>query len=81
MDLPRLDDSANLPTSVIIVGLTAVSRGWKNLTQEEKINFMATILTYLVRECELDTKSGDKIADIGRIIDAWAQAGKTDPKA
>ena len=29
----------------------------------------------------LDTKSGDKIADIGRIIDAWAQAGKTDPKA
>ena len=26
-------------------------------------------------------KSGDKIADIGRIIDAWAQAGKTDPKA
>lgn len=86
MDLPRLDDSANLPTSVIIVGLTAVSRGWKNLTQEEKINFMATILTYLVREYpllerELDTKSGDKIADIGRIIDAWAQAGKTDPKA
>ncbi|MFR4786637.1 MAG: hypothetical protein ACLUAM_09640 [Bifidobacterium adolescentis] len=47
---------------------------------------MATILTYLVREYplierELDTKSGDKIADIGRIIDAWAQAGKTDPKA
>lgn len=86
MDLPRLDDSANLPTSVIIVGLTAVSRGWKNLTQEEKINFMATILTYLVREYplierELDTKSGDKIADIGRIIDAWAQADKTDPKA
>ena len=53
MDLPRLDDSANLPTSVIIVGLTAVSRGWKNLTQEEKINFMATILAYLVREYPL----------------------------
>lgn len=86
MDLPRLDDSANLPTSVIIVGLTAVSRGWKNLTQEEKVNFMATILAYLVREYplierELDDKSGDKIADIGRIIDAWAQVGKTDPKA
>ena len=47
---------------------------------------MGVILAYLIREyplleVEMDRKSGDKIKDLGLIIQAWAQAGRTDPKA
>ncbi|WP_163233124.1 hypothetical protein, partial [Bifidobacterium aerophilum] len=59
---------------------------WDNLDQDEKIGFMSVILSYLLREYprlerEIDRRSGDKMADIGRIIAAWAAASKTDPKS
>lgn len=86
MRLPRLDDSTQLPLGMISAGLMVVSKGWDNLTQEEKINFMAVILAYLIREyplleIEMDRKSGDKLKDIGLIVNAWADASVADPKA
>lgn len=86
MRLPRLDDSTQLPLTMISAGIMIVSKGWENLTQEEKLNFMGVILAYLIREyplleIEMDRKSGDKLKDIGLIIKAWAEAGHTDPKA
>lgn len=87
MDLPRLDDSTHLPTAVIIVSMQVVSTGWDNLDYEDKIRVMATILAWLTSkyprlERELDTKSTDKLVDLGRIIGAWADATKgLDPKA
>lgn len=86
MDLPRLDDSRNLPVAVLTAGLGASARGWNNLTQDEKIGFMATILAYLTREYplferELDRKSGDKLRDIGLVVEAWASMSGADPKA
>ena len=72
MRLPRLDDSTQLPLAMI--------------GAEEKLNFMGVILAYLIREyplleVEMDRKSGDKLKDLGLIINAWAKAGHTDPKA
>lgn len=86
MRLPRLNDSTQLPLTMISAGLMAVSKGWDNLTQEEKLNFMAVILAYLIREyplleVEMDRKSGDKLKDIGLIVNAWADASVADPKA
>lgn len=86
MRLPRLNDSTQLPLTMISAGLMVVSKGWDNLTQEEKINFMAVILAYLIREyplleIEMDRKSGDKLKDIGLIVNAWADASVADPKA
>lgn len=86
MDLPRLDDSRQVPMAVLTAGMAAVSRGWDNLEQDEKIGFMATLLAYLFRayprlERELDRKSGDKLKDVGLIIGAWSEASKTDLKA
>lgn len=86
MRLPRLDDSTQLPLGMIGAGIMIVSKGWGNLTQEEKLNFMGVILAYLIREyplleVEMDRKSGDKLKDLGAIIKAWAEAGGTDPKA
>ncbi|MCH4835302.1 hypothetical protein LF919_05235 [Bifidobacterium pseudolongum] len=87
MDLPRLDDSSQLPTSMLIAGMTAASQGWNNLDDDQKLAFMATMLAWLAREYprferELDRKSGDKTLDIGRIFAAWAKATKDmDPKA
>lgn len=87
MDLPRLDDSSQLPTSMLIAGMTAASQGWNNLDEDQQIAFMATMLAWLAREYprferELDRKSGDKVLDIGRIFAAWAKATKDiDPKA
>lgn len=87
MDLPRLNDSTQLPTAVIIVSMQVVSTGWDNLDYEDQIRVMATILAWLTSkyprlERELDTKSGDKLADLGRIIGAWAEATQgLDPKA
>lgn len=86
MRLPRLDDSTQLPLGMISAGIMIVSKGWNNLTQEEKLNFMGIILAYLIREyplleVEMDRKSGDKLKDLGLIINAWAKASHTDPKA
>ena len=87
MDLPRLDDSSQLPTSMLIAGMTAASQGWNNLDDDQKLAFMATMLAWLAREYprferELDRKSGDKMLDIGRIFAAWAKATEDmDPKA
>lgn len=86
MRLPRLNDSTQLPLTMISAGLMVVSKGWDNLTQEDKINFMAVILAYLIREyplleIEMDRKSGDKLKDIGLIVNAWADASVADPKA
>lgn len=86
MRLPRLNDSTQLPLTMISAGLMVVSKGWDNLTQEDKINFMAVILAYLIREyplleVEMDRKSGDKLKDIGLIVNAWADASVADPKA
>lgn len=86
MRLPRLNDSTQLPLTMISAGLMVVSKGWDNLTQEEKVNFMAVILAYLIREyplleIEMDRKSGDKLKDIGLIVNAWADASVADPKA
>lgn len=86
MRLPRLDDSRQLPLAMISAGIMVLSKGWDNLTQEEKLNFMGVILAYLIREyplleVEMDRKSGDKLKDIGMIIQAWAEASRTDPKA
>ena len=86
MRLPRLNDSTQLPLTMISAGLMVVSKGWDNLTQEEKVNFMAVILAYLIREyplleVEMDRKSGDKLKDIGLIVNAWADASVADPKA
>lgn len=87
MDLPRLDDSSQLPIDLIIAGMSAASQGWDNLDQDQRMSFMAVILAWLTREYprfarELDTKSGDKILDLGRIFEAWADATKDlDPKA
>lgn len=86
MSLPRLDDSRHVPLAVLAAGMTAISRGWDNLEQEERIGFMSVILAYLTREYprlerELDRKSGDKLKDIGRIIAAWVDASGTDPKS
>nr|DAK90201.1 MAG TPA: hypothetical protein [Caudoviricetes sp.] len=86
MRLPRLNDSTQLPLTMISAGLMVVSKGWDNLTQEEEINFMAVILAYLIREyplleIEMDRKSGDKLKDIGLIVNAWADASVADPKA
>lgn len=85
MDLPRLDDSKQLPIELLTAGLSVVSRGWNNLTQDEQIGFLAVILAYLQREYPLLTreldKSGDKMADIGAIIQAWGAYADTDPKA
>lgn len=85
MQLPRLDDSAQLPIELLTSGLSVVARGWDNLTQEEQIGVLAVFLAYLQREYPtlaraLD-KSGDKIKDIGAIINAWGSYGSTDPKA
>ncbi len=103
MQLPRLDDSAQLPIELLTSGLSVVARGaqlpielltsglsvvargWDNLTQDEQIGVLAVFLAYLQREYpllgrELD-KSGDKIADLGAIINAWGTYGDTDPKA
>ncbi len=85
MRLPRLDDSTQLPIELLTTGLSVVARGWDNLTQNERIDVLAVILAYLQREYpllgrELD-KSGDKIADLGAIINAWGTYGNTDPKA
>ncbi len=85
MNLPRLDDSAQLPIELLTAGLSVVSRGWDNLTRDEQIGVLAVFLAYLQREYpllgrELD-KSGDKIADIGAIINAWGTYEGTDPKA
>ena len=86
MRLPRLNDSTQLPLTMISAGLMVVSKGWDNLTQEEKVNFMAVILAYLIREyplleIEMDRKSGDKLKDLGLIVNAWADASVADPKA
>lgn len=87
MYLPRLDDSSQLPTSMLIAGMTAASQGWNNLDDDQKLAFMATMLAWLAREYprferELDRKSGDKMLDIGRIFAAWAKATEDlDPKA
>lgn len=86
MQLPRIDDSTQIPLALLTAGLTVVSRGWDNLTQNEKINMLAVFLAYLCREYpllehEMDTKSGDKIKDIGLIIQAWGTWKDTDPKA
>lgn len=86
MRLPRLNDSTQLPLTMISAGLMVVSKGWDNLTPEEEINFMAVILAYLIREyplleIEMDRKSGDKLKDIGLIVNAWADASVVDPKA
>ncbi|KAA8824883.1 hypothetical protein EMO92_08225 [Bifidobacterium reuteri] len=86
LDLPRLDDSRHVPLAVLTVGMTAISRGWDNLDEDEKIGLLSVLLAYLTREYprlerELDRKSGDKIKDVGRIIDAWAKASSTDPKS
>lgn len=86
MRLPRLNDSTQLPLTMISAGLMVVSKGWDNLTQEEKVNFMGVILAYLIREyplleIEMDRKSGDKLKDLGLIVNAWADASVADPKA
>ena len=86
MDLPRLDDSRSVPMAVLTAGMAAVSRGWDNLDQNEKVGFMGVLLAYLFREYprlerELDRKSGDKLKDVGLIIAAWASASGTDPKS
>lgn len=83
MQLPRLDDSTQLPTALLIAGLTVAAKGWDNLPQEDQLNFMAIILAYLCQqypafEHELDRKSGDKISDIGRVFAAWAKASGSD---
>lgn len=86
MDLPRLDDSRHVPLAVLTVGMSAISRGWNNLEQDEQIGFLSVILAYLTREYprlerELDRKSGNKIKDLGLIIEAWAKESSTDPKS
>lgn len=87
MELPRLDDSTQLPTTILLAGMTVASKGWDNLNKEEQLNFMAVLLAYICSkyprfEQELDHKSQDKITDIGRVFAAWAQASKgLDPKA
>lgn len=86
MRLPRLDDSTQIPLALLTAGLTVVSRGWDNLTREEQLRLLAAFLAYLCREYpalerEMDKKSGDKIKDIGQIIQAWGAWGDTDPKA
>ena len=48
MDLPRLDDSSQLPTSMLIAGMTAASQGWNNLDDDQKLAFMATMLAWLL---------------------------------
>lgn len=83
MQLPRLDDSTQLPTALLVAGLTVASKGWDNLTREEQLNLMGVLLAYLLQqypklERELDRKSGDKIGDIGRIFGAWANASGSD---
>lgn len=85
MKLPRLDDTTQLPIELLTAGLSVIARGWDNLTQEEQIGVLAVFLAYLQREYPtlaraLD-KSGDKIKDIGAIINAWGSYGSTDPKA
>ncbi|RSX52650.1 hypothetical protein [Bifidobacterium callimiconis] len=86
MDLPRLDDSRQMPTAVMIAGMSVASKGWDNLDENEQTGFMAVLLAWLSREYprferELDTRSGDKIKDIGLVFQAWTQASKADPKA
>ncbi|RYQ36628.1 hypothetical protein [Bifidobacterium pseudolongum] len=87
MDLPRLDDSTQLPIDLIIAGMAAASQGWDNLDNEQKMAFMATVLAFLTKQYpkfarELDRKSGDKVKDLGLIFDAWATATVgMDPKA
>lgn len=85
MQLPRLDDSRQLPIEILTAGLSVTARGWDNLTKDEQIGVLAVFLAYLQREYprlsrELD-KSGDKIKDIGLIIQAWGAWEDTDPKA
>ncbi|KAA8828318.1 hypothetical protein [Bifidobacterium tissieri] len=86
MDLPRLDDSRQMPTTVMVAGMSVASKGWDNLSEDERLGFVAVLLAWLTREYpkferELDTRSGDKIRDIGLVFQAWAEASHTDPKA
>ena len=85
MQLPRLDDSNALPIELLTAGLNVIAHGWINLTQDEQIGVLAVFIAYLQREYpllgrELD-KSGDKIGDLGQIIQAWGDYKDTDPKA
>ncbi|MFC0266349.1 hypothetical protein [Alloscardovia macacae] len=82
--LPNLQDSGRLPIVLLQAGVIA-SGGWERLTSDQQTDVMASFLAYFMRDypqlvAEIDRKSGDKIKDFERIVQAWAEGSKTDPK-
>ncbi|OFR01165.1 hypothetical protein [Alloscardovia sp. HMSC034E08] len=85
IDLPNLADTGRLPLDIVQIGIVYAG-GAQRVTQEQQFDMMSVFLAYFRRDypqlvLEIDRKSGDKLADLERIVVAWVEGSKLDPKA